>query len=206
MEPLSSCKLFSQRTIIPNKKKKKKTGASPGQTKWGGQYHRCGVGRGVPFQIGGRVWGYNLKLICTLHNDSIPETPSGKKWSGRVHPSPPRGNAPGRRRRKGRRRESLSRLQWRCSASSCVTWHWVIPTLMSLTQCQTQPVVRWHAHLPRHAFLGTGPLWVLGHAHTALWLVHRRHSSSHDTLQSGATDQPMSGRLARHLTTAGSIV
>jgi len=30
----------------------------------------------------GRVWGYNLKLTSTLHNDSIPETPSGKKWGG----------------------------------------------------------------------------------------------------------------------------
>ena len=35
-------------------------------------------GRGVPSQVGGRVWGYNLKLISTFHNDSTPETPSGK--------------------------------------------------------------------------------------------------------------------------------
>ena len=48
-----------------------------------------------PLKSGVAVWGYNLKLISTLHNDSIPETPSGKKWGGRVHPSPPRGNAPG---------------------------------------------------------------------------------------------------------------
>jgi len=37
------------------------------------------VGRGVPSQVGGRVWGCSLKLINMLHNDSIPETPSGKK-------------------------------------------------------------------------------------------------------------------------------
>jgi len=51
--------------------------ASPGQTMWGGQY-RWGVGRGVPSQVGDRVRRYNLKLISTLHNDSIPETPWGK--------------------------------------------------------------------------------------------------------------------------------
>jgi len=55
----------------------------------------CLTWRGVsPPKPGGRVCGYNLKLISTLHNDSIPETPSGKKWGGRVHPSPPRCNAP----------------------------------------------------------------------------------------------------------------
>jgi len=37
-----------------------------------------GVRRGVPSQVGSRVRGYNLKLISTLHSDSIPETPSGK--------------------------------------------------------------------------------------------------------------------------------
>jgi len=42
-----------------------------------------------PPKSGGRVWGYNLKLISTLHNDSIPETPSGKSGvdeSTPVHP------------------------------------------------------------------------------------------------------------------------
>jgi len=68
-------------------------GASPGQTNWGGQYG-WSVGRVSLPKSGGRVWGYNLKLFSTLHNDSIPETPLGKKWRGRVHPSPPRGNAP----------------------------------------------------------------------------------------------------------------
>jgi len=38
-----------------------------------------GCGKGVPPKSGGRVCGYNLKLISTLHNDSIPETPSGKR-------------------------------------------------------------------------------------------------------------------------------
>jgi len=33
---------------------------------------------GCPSQVGGRVWGYNLKLTSTLHNDSIPETRWGK--------------------------------------------------------------------------------------------------------------------------------
>ena len=47
------------------------------------------MGRVSPPMSGDRVWGYNLKLISTLHNDSIPETPSGKKWGGHVHPSPP---------------------------------------------------------------------------------------------------------------------
>jgi len=40
-------------------------------------------GRVPPPKSGGRVWGYNLKL-STLHNDSIPETPSGKKWGGQL--------------------------------------------------------------------------------------------------------------------------
>jgi len=48
-----------------------------------------------PPKSGGRIWGYNLKLISTLHNDSIPEKSSGKKWGGHVHPSAPRGNAHG---------------------------------------------------------------------------------------------------------------
>ena len=52
------------------------------------------VWEGYSLPSRGRVWGYNLKLISTLHNDSIPETPSGKKWGGHVQPSPPRGNAP----------------------------------------------------------------------------------------------------------------
>jgi len=46
-------------------------------------------GRGVPFQVVGRDWGYSLKLTRTLHNDSIPETPSGKSGvdvSTAVHP------------------------------------------------------------------------------------------------------------------------
>jgi len=66
--------------------------------KWGGQYG-LGVGRDIPSQVWGYGLGYKLKLISTLHNDSIPETPSGKKWGGRVHPSPLDGNAPGRTRR-----------------------------------------------------------------------------------------------------------
>ena len=44
---------------------------------------------GVPSEVGGRVWGYNLKLVSTLCNDSIPETPSGKSGvdlSPPVHP------------------------------------------------------------------------------------------------------------------------
>ena len=46
--------------------------------KWGGQYG-LGVGRDIPSQVWGYGLGYKLKLISTLHNDSIPETPSGKK-------------------------------------------------------------------------------------------------------------------------------
>ena len=56
-------------------------GASPDQTTWGGQCGGCGEGD--------RVWGYNLKLINTPHNDSIPETPwekSGVDVSTPVHP------------------------------------------------------------------------------------------------------------------------
>jgi len=56
--------------------------------KWGGQYKW--VSEGCPLPSRGRVCGYNLKLISTLHNDSIPETPSGKMgWtdvSTPVHP------------------------------------------------------------------------------------------------------------------------
>ena len=67
-----------------------KSGASPCQTKWVDTGHYgWGVGS-VPSQVGGRVWGYNIKLIITVHNDSIPETHSWKKWGGR----PPRGNTP----------------------------------------------------------------------------------------------------------------
>ena len=63
-------------------------GASPGQTKWGGEYGWVWW-RGVSCpKSAGRIWGYNLKLISTLHNDSIPET----RTLGN-HPSPPRGNA-----------------------------------------------------------------------------------------------------------------
>jgi len=75
-----SCLSFSQRAFS--------TVASPGQTKRGRQYG-WGMERGVPSQSLGRVWGYNLKLISTLHNDSIPETPSGKSGvdvSTSVHP------------------------------------------------------------------------------------------------------------------------
>jgi len=46
-------------------------------------------GRVSPPTSGVRVWVYNLKLISTLHNDSIPETPSGKSGvdvSTPVHP------------------------------------------------------------------------------------------------------------------------
>jgi len=42
-----------------------------------------------PPKSGGRVWRYNLKLISTLYNDSIPETPSEKSGvyvSTPVHP------------------------------------------------------------------------------------------------------------------------
>jgi len=46
------------------------------------------LGKGVVSGIQSKAY------ISTLHNDSIPETPSGKKWGGRVHPSPPRRNAP----------------------------------------------------------------------------------------------------------------
>ena len=49
-----------------------------------------------PPKSGSRVLGYNLKLISTLHNDSIPETPSGKSGvdvSTPVHPVAT-GNAP----------------------------------------------------------------------------------------------------------------
>jgi len=76
-------------------------GASPGQTKWEDSMvgreedSMGGVWGGVsPRKSGDRVWGYNLKLLSTLHNDSIAETRSGKKWGGHVHPSPPLGNAP----------------------------------------------------------------------------------------------------------------
>jgi len=59
----------------------KQSGVDTGQHGWSVGRAR----RGVPYSWS-RVWGYNLKLISTLHNDSIPETPSGKKWGGRVHP------------------------------------------------------------------------------------------------------------------------
>jgi len=65
-----------------------KSGASPGKTS--GVDSMDGLWGGVsPPKLAGRVWGYNLKLISTLHNDSIPETSSEIKWGGRVHPSPP---------------------------------------------------------------------------------------------------------------------
>jgi len=44
---------------------------------------------GCPLPSRGRIWGYNQKLINTLHNDSIPETPAGKSGvdvSNSVHP------------------------------------------------------------------------------------------------------------------------
>ena len=50
-----------------------------------------------PPKSGGSVWGYNLKLISMLHNDSIPETPPGKKVGWMCHPTPPCGNTPGQR-------------------------------------------------------------------------------------------------------------
>jgi len=66
-----------------------------GQVKQSGVDSMGEVWGGVsPPKSGSRVWGYNPKLISALHNDSISETPSGKKWGGRVHPSAPRGNAP----------------------------------------------------------------------------------------------------------------
>jgi len=39
---------------------------------------RIGCMGGCPLTNPGRVWGCNLKLIDTLHDDSIPETTSGK--------------------------------------------------------------------------------------------------------------------------------
>jgi len=91
-----SVRLFADHvtTVIPAKT------AEPIDIPFGGQGRRQikqsgvdsmgGVWGGVsPLNLGGRVSGYNLKLISTLHNDS-----PGKKWGGRVHPSPPCGNAP----------------------------------------------------------------------------------------------------------------
>jgi len=63
------------------------------QVKQSGMDSRSGVWGGMsPSRSWGRVCGHNLKLISTLHNDSIQETPPGKTWGGRVHPSPPGAN------------------------------------------------------------------------------------------------------------------
>jgi len=49
------------------------------QVKQSGVDSMGGVWGGVsPPKLEDSVWGYNLKLISTLHNDSIPQTPSGK--------------------------------------------------------------------------------------------------------------------------------
>jgi len=75
----------SQQTNIQGRRQVKQSGVDSMGRVWGGV---------SPPKSGARVWGYNLKLISTLHNDSIPETPSRKRWGGQVHPSPPRGNVP----------------------------------------------------------------------------------------------------------------
>jgi len=59
-------------------------GASPGQTKWGGQYE-WGVGRDVHSQV--RAESGDTERLN-------PRNTLGKKWGGHVHPSPARGNAP----------------------------------------------------------------------------------------------------------------
>jgi len=72
-------------------------GASPDQTKWG--WHIGEVWGGCPLPSRGRVWEYNLKLISTLHNDSIPETPWGKRkvgWTCPPQSTPWTYNAPSR--------------------------------------------------------------------------------------------------------------
>ena len=53
---------------------------------------------GCPSQVRGSVWGYNLKLI-TIESQKHPRE---KKWGGRVHHSPPGGNAPVRLPKTGR--------------------------------------------------------------------------------------------------------
>jgi len=60
------------------------------QVKQSGVDSMGGVWGGVsPPKLEDSVWGYNLKLISTLHNDSIPQTPSRKSGvnvSTPVHP------------------------------------------------------------------------------------------------------------------------
>jgi len=70
-------------------------GAGRRQVKQSGVDSMGRVWEGCPSKVEvGWVWGYNIRLISIRSTTTQSQKRPRKKWSGRVHPSPPRGNAP----------------------------------------------------------------------------------------------------------------